>query len=207
MLVSSQEKLCVRCHLNALEASHPSGLKPNMPLPKEFPADWKGDLTCSTCHTIHGDQPGLMRTAKRGKALCLSCHKMEFFDNMADGGQSLLVSGHIGQPADLMSIGLDTYSIHCMTCHAELGDDLAVSISNDGVMRHALGSVNHPVGVIYDEAARFGGYRPSTFLPEEIKLPEGKVSCLSCHRAYTEDHGEIVRSNRGSDLCFQCHDI
>ncbi len=147
ILVSSQEKLCIRCHTNALEASHPSGVVPKKALPKEFPEDWKGDITCSTCHTIHGKKPGLMRTNKRGKLLCLSCHDNAFFDHMADGGQSLLLSGHLSRSQnedELETIGLDEYSIQCMTCHGELGDNLSVEISSRGVMRHAMGSVNHP---------------------------------------------------------------
>ena len=74
ILVASQEQLCKSCHFNALTASHPSGFKPEEVPPIAFPLDWKGDLTCSTCHSVHTEKAGLLRVSRKGKDLCLSCH-------------------------------------------------------------------------------------------------------------------------------------
>jgi len=59
MLISSQEQLCGGCHANALKMSHRSGFTPpqGKVIPADYPLDWKGDLTCSTCHEVHSDLP------------------------------------------------------------------------------------------------------------------------------------------------------
>ena len=70
-LVANQEGLCGNCHANALKVSHPSGFVPNRSLPKTYPVDWKGDVTCSTCHQIHGKEHGLLRGNQSGREFCL----------------------------------------------------------------------------------------------------------------------------------------
>ena len=70
LLVASQEKLCGNCHQATAQVSHPSGLLPRNKLPADYPVDWKGDLTCSTCHEVHGKNPGILRGDRRGRELC-----------------------------------------------------------------------------------------------------------------------------------------
>ena len=48
-------------------------------MPPEFPLDWKGDMTCSTCHNVHASDPVKLRVKRQGKALCQSCHDPDFF--------------------------------------------------------------------------------------------------------------------------------
>lgn len=206
-LLGSQERLCGGCHEHSIKASHPSGFEPDRDISSEFPLDWKGDLTCSTCHSVHGDKPGLVRVNERGKQFCLGCHGETFFTEMADQGQSLLVSGHLDVRTDFNGLGIDAFSMQCMSCHSDLADELGVSVDSGGVMRHASGSVNHPIGSVYGLRAAYGGYRDADSLPKEILLSEGKVGCLSCHQGYSEQHGELVLPNAGSALCYQCHDI
>ena len=50
MLTASQEVLCGKCHPASIQVSHPSGFQPKTTPPQMYPLDWKGDLTCSTCH-------------------------------------------------------------------------------------------------------------------------------------------------------------
>ena len=52
-LISTQELLCKRCHPKELVVSHPTGFVPNRNIPALYPLDWKGELTCSSCHDIH----------------------------------------------------------------------------------------------------------------------------------------------------------
>lgn len=82
MLINSQEKLCDRCHANSIQKSHPSGFIPpdKKSIPLRYPLDWRGYLTCSTCHEVHSDMPGRLRGNVRGKDMCLSCHSQGFFD-------------------------------------------------------------------------------------------------------------------------------
>ena len=204
-LVASQEQLCGRCHANALQMSHPSGFTPSRgrAIPAAYPLDWKGDLTCSTCHEVHSDLPGKLRGNVAGRGMCLACHDQSFFDKMRDGGVSLLQSGHLlGTPNSQNWRNMDPYSLQCLECHAERGD---VEIDSSQIVRH--GAQNHPIGRSYAAAARQGGYKPEFFLSKKILLPNGMVSCVSCHEVYTQNHGKNVIPNRGSALCFECHNL
>jgi predicted CXXCH cytochrome family protein len=206
LLVASQERLCGRCHPDAIKVSHPSGFIPKGKIPPEYPLDWKGDLTCSTCHTPHGNSPGLLRGSKRGRELCLACHDQKFFDKMADQGLSV-ISGHLNAGIRTGGADLDPYSVQCLSCHGSYGDRLGVQVDSNSVLRHSGDSLNHPIGVRYADAMRFGGFRPQAMLPKVIMLPGGRVSCVSCHEGYSQHHGKLVMPNTGSALCFQCHDL
>jgi len=206
-LIADENTLCGRCHAPALKLSHPSGVTPTMDVPPQYPLDWKGDLTCSSCHLVHDERPTLIRGSRFGKDLCLACHQQSFFDEMPDQGVSISTRGHLDARTDPQPLPLDSYSLQCMECHDKKSDALPVAIDARGVMRHAGNSVNHPIGRRYADAMSFGGYRPAALLPENIMLPEGKLSCISCHVGYSERHGALVMSNQGSALCLECHDL
>ncbi|MDH5444208.1 MAG: cytochrome c3 family protein [Gammaproteobacteria bacterium] len=205
-LTSSQEALCGQCHRGALELSHPSGFRPNRKLPAEYPLDWKGDMTCSSCHNIHDGKAGLIRGDKQGKQFCLTCHDASFFSQMVDKGVSLQRFGHLAARKSDMQRELDTYSIKCMDCHQGSGEAPQVSVDARGVIRHS-GGINHPVGSDYEKASRSGLYKPVSQLRPGIHLPQGKVSCVSCHVGYSKKHGDLVMPNLRSALCLECHDL
>ncbi len=205
LLVASQEVLCGSCHQNALTASHPTGIKPAASIPAVFPLDWKGDMTCSTCHRVHDDNPVKLRVQQAGRELCESCHAPEFFAQMKDGGSSIMNFGHLDARASLAG-NMDNFSVQCMACHELLAGDLQVRVSGR-VMRHDGNRVNHPVGMRYADSVSFGGYRPVARLQRAIQLPDGKVSCISCHQGYSERHGGLVVDNAEDRLCFSCHDV
>lgn len=207
LLTSSQEKLCERCHPGALQVSHPSGFNPGRPLPAEYPADWKGDLTCSSCHEVHGDTAPRLRGELRGKAFCLACHPRAFFDRMRDGGISTVQSGHGGGGRRFAPRGLDHYSLQCLGCHGQHGEADIGPIDRNGVLRHANGRMNHPIARHYASASRFGGFRPQALLSKKILLPGGQISCVSCHLGYSKEHGKLVIANQRSALCLECHDL
>ncbi|MDP3844458.1 MAG: cytochrome c3 family protein [Oxalobacteraceae bacterium] len=207
LLIASQEALCGKCHPTALKISHPSGFTPQTKPPETYPLDWKGDLTCSTCHDIHGNSPGLMRGTSQGKDLCLTCHDPKFFQKMRDGGSSMMV-GHLGSGSDVNTPTLDAYSRQCLECHGRNGDPkLSTNIDRNGVLRHASSSINHPIGVNYQQAAAFGGYRARAIVERKIVLPNGQVGCVSCHLGYSKEHGKLVSGTARSTLCFECHDL
>ena len=206
-LVAGETVLCGRCHAAALKVSHPSDITPVMEVPPEFPLDWKGDLVCSSCHQIHDDQLALIRGGRLGRDLCLACHEQAFFDQMPDHGASLTGRGHLAARKATQPVPLDDFSLQCMECHNDKSGALGVDVDPGGILRHADNAMNHPIGRSYEEAMRFGGYRPPAMLREGILLPQGKLSCVSCHRGYSGEHGRLVMSNEGSALCLECHDI
>ena len=207
VLHASQEKLCGDCHPRAAVASHPTGIRPSMQAAADYPLDWKGELTCSSCHDVHGDSHGRLRGDKRRREFCVSCHPASFFEQMADGGRSLAVSGHLdsiglaGEPTLL-----DPYTAQCMDCHGERGD-ARVEVTSAANSRHSGSGVNHPVGVDYARASGFGGFRDPAALDRGIELPGGLVSCISCHSGYSGRHGEVRRTALGRSLCLECHDL
>ncbi len=204
-LLASQEKLCGRCHRSAIEVSHPSGVSPQGPVPEDYPLDWKGDITCSTCHNVHTGGPGLLRGARRGADLCMACHEASFFATMADGGTSVRRSGHLSATTRQFAQRLDPYSRQCLECHGEYDIGESVAIDQQGLLRHGSGGVSHPIGIEYAYAARKGLYRDAGQLGEHILLPDGKLGCVSCHRGYAKEHGALVSSERGRGLCMECH--
>lgn len=207
MLVGSQENLCGKCHPAAIRVSHPSGIRPKIKPADAYPLDWKGDLTCSTCHEVHGNKPGLMRGARLGKELCIDCHDNDFFRKMRDGGASLMV-GHLSRGVDAGAPLLDVYSRQCMECHGQNAEArISTSIDRNGIARHAGSRVNHPVGANYQKAVEFGGYRPRRVVEKKLLLPDGMVSCVSCHHGYLKDHGKLVVPIAQSRLCYECHDL
>ena len=202
-LSTSQDWLCSSCHGDAMAASHPTGFVPARPLPAEFPLDWKGEVTCSTCHDLHNDQPAHLRAGNDGVDGCLACHSVDFFEEMADSGMLLMGFGHLNAGGDRMST-VDRYSERCAVCHRQ-----SLTISGD-VVRVAYtsfngtGMANHPVGTAYRQAMFHTDLRPAAELPKEMLLPDGRVSCLSCHRGYSRQHGALaVELGR---LCISCHD-
>ncbi len=208
MLTNSQENLCGGCHKDAIRVSHPTGFNPGRPMPADYPVDWKGDLTCSTCHEPHGDFPGKLRGTERGKPMCLKCHDTQFFAGMRDGGQSLVVSGHLSLDQKTVLKSLDPFSVNCMGCHGQQGDSDAVQVDSQLVVRHgAQQSVNHPIGRDYDTASRYGGYRPKSMLSKKILLPNGRIGCISCHEGYSKEHGKLLMPRGRSALCMECHDL
>jgi len=207
-LTRSQEALCGGCHPGALTVAHPTGFPAARPLPAEYPLDWKGDVTCSTCHEIHGTRAGRLHGDKRHKALCLSCHEAVFFERMVDAGLSLQRSGHIAAAVEQVSgVELDPYSLHCLGCHSDKIRGGSVTVDQRGVLRHASGSVNHPIGTHYPGNRPSARFHPAASLRPQVLLPEGRLSCVTCHEGYAETHGALVMSNHGSALCLECHDI
>ncbi len=203
LLVADEVSLCRDCHQNAVEASHPLGVKPAFDAPAGLPLDSQGEITCSTCHRLHGEGEDRLRTGQDGQQLCESCHQPEFFSEMKDGGISLMALGHLdaGTP---FSGDIDNFSIQCMACHENSADaprQLAVAAGGGG----GSAKSNHPIGLRYDDSLGFGGYRHPNRLPATILLPDGRLSCLSCHVGYSSSHGALVIENRADNLCTACH--
>ncbi len=210
ILLASQSQLCADCHPSAIEASHPLGVVPRMKLPAIYPLDWNNELTCSSCHKIHhpvhGELRGKARGIARGRDFCLSCHDTGFFDRMADMGSSLVISGHLAASTTQVMDLVDPFSLQCMGCHDEKGE-IPISIDINGITRHASNGLNHPIGNNYTVASSLGGLHPQVMLNPLIDLPEGRVSCISCHSGYSAQHGMVKSVAGGGGLCLECHDL
>ncbi|SRR5581483_788897 len=106
----------------------------------------------------------------------------------------------------------DSATAACVSCHQRHENHLT------GMGRPAR---NHPVGINYDSIARLQphSYRPAAQLPADIRLVNGQVSCVSCHRPKDESVAplaanasapctaskELTRGPRDRELCLACH--
>lgn len=202
-LVADEASLCRDCHRNAVRASHPVGVRPANEPPAGLPLDSQGEISCSTCHQVHGEGEGKLRLGLDRQQLCQSCHQPGFFAAMKDGGTSVMAFGHLdaGTP---FSGDIDNFSIRCMACHENSADAAPPRTAVAGGTSGSAKS-NHPIGQRYDDSLGFGGYRHPNRLPETIMLPDGRLSCLSCHVGYSRSHGALVMENRAENLCTACH--
>lgn len=211
LLVAPQEELCAAaCHPNSVQISHPSGIRPTLAIPPAYPLDWKGDMTCSTCHNVHGNTPGLMRGSARGRNLCLSCHDKGFFDKMADQGLSMNSSGHMSPATakiDVGSLDIDPFTVQCMICHGDYTDKFGTTIDSKQILRHGSQSLSHPIGRRYSESLHKGRYKPESAVNQKLLLPDGRLSCVTCHRGYAKMHGKLRVTNHRSAICLECHNL
>ncbi len=76
VLYETQEVLCIRCHAGAMQGAHPSGVIPSFTTPPEYPLDFKGEMTCSTCHVMHLLGHATKRVPAAGFDDCLMCHQL-----------------------------------------------------------------------------------------------------------------------------------
>jgi len=105
-------------------------------------------------------------------------------------------------------------SLLCLGCH-----DGTIATSTMGTSHALLAGVregfavpegfvwrDHPIGVRYPVGRR--DYRPQSFVEKAgIRLPEGRIECVSCHDPHNT-HGRenmLTVSNRRSALCLTCH--
>ncbi len=89
---------------------------------------------------------------------------------------------------------IDSFSLQCLSCHEKFSGT-------------HNGRSNHPIGMLYKNSMLFGGYKEISDLAKSIQLPEGKISCISCHTRFNKQHGKQEMNNSKSELCFACHDI
>lgn len=72
----------------------------------------------------------------------------------------------------------------------------------------AVEAGTHPVDVSYREAASRNRRLHSPFqVSQRLSLPEGRVTCLSCHDGASGQPKHVALPMARSELCFACHDI
>lgn len=209
------------CHNFDPMLSHPVGIKPKGPIPKEMPLDSRSNITCLTCHQktvdvndfdyseFDSDSQYLVRRPA-GKQLCRSCHVKS--NSMAN--EHWLFSGraHLQDSDDKYSTanklnisfgGIDRESRTCLSCH----DDIGASISTGSTSRGRK-MANHPIGMDYMSIAlRNRSYKNVSNSNSGIRLFNGKVGCGSCHSLYADTDSHLIADHKDSTLCRKCHDL
>ncbi|RJQ50266.1 MAG: hypothetical protein C4526_12270 [Nitrospiraceae bacterium] len=217
MLVSPVSDICKRCHeqINAA-TSHPVDIYPsNAVVPPDLPLR-TGKIACSTCHDIHkessnifGEKTYFLRRPYTGRNFCISCHT-QGLDTARHS--DTLDTAHIGSRFRVTdpSEPLDSISKECISCHGGILGKTAEVELGSGVWTHDDPNHSHPIGVDYEESRT---ERPDAKLKSvsaidgRIKFFDGKVGCGSCHDVYAGSQMSLVMSNKGSRLCFACHEL
>ena len=204
------DRLCVRCHTINERMSHPIKIRPRKEIPLAAHLDKNAAMTCSTCHDVHKEDKtsddselsGLLWGHVRGRAFCSLCHSEETL-GAAWRHQTAIPYAHpYGKLIETAGGSLlDKFSAECLSCHDGTISKAPQVEVKQGVWQHGIG-MSHPVGVEYP---RFGDFTYPESLPEEVRLFDGRIGCLSCHEIYTEEKNMLVMNNRGSRLCLTCH--
>lgn len=209
---------CTSCHAMAREFSHPVDFTPRFALPSEFPL-FDGEMTCATCHTDCGDRVGvaeadhakLLRAVNPEVDFCHQCHDHDRVGGSRSPHFYAMGRAHL---SGAIERGLRARSSRSRSGNGELDDPSARCLScHDGTVAQAAGhdatpaSGEHPVGNNYPAPlrARRQNLVPATDLDARIHLPDGRVSCTSCHSLYSRHEGLLVMPNDGSALCLSCH--
>ena len=226
----SVEKPCEFCHEMTAGTSHPTGVRPSMPIPSDLPLDAGGRVGCVTCHDVtmasaatQATSPFMLRRSVQGGALCAACHGGKRTNETRLSHALMIASAHGG--GDLGGFNqaragvypADSRSMQCMGCH-----DGSIAASDNMSFAGLAGSggqgspggdpglgLTHPVGTDYANAAMthrelepVGGLQRGA-----VRLVEGKVGCTSCHSPFSKHAKLLVMRNDGSQLCLRCHHV
>lgn len=204
------DKLCEKCHSINKQKSHPINMRPKDNIPLKTHLDKNGLFTCTTCHDVHKENKtsnkqelsGLLWGHIKGRAFCRLCHSQETLTGDWRHQTALNYAHSFGKfTPDLEGLILDKYSIECLSCHDGTISKYPQVEVKQGVWQHTGGS-QHPIGIDYPNSQDF---TYSGALPEEIRLFDGKVGCLSCHEMYSKEYKKLSMSNKKSRLCLACH--
>lgn len=205
--------------------NHPVNLVPSsdITVPDGWPLGDDGSITCLTCHEPRPSHPEMpaaklrdpSRDAVDRAGFCGTCHATSSGHSGAGMHWRALGVAHIhaDQTHDgAMRQVLDGATKACLGCHdgVTAGDShqQAAWARDRGYVGGSIQS--HPVGVQYPAwSARENGskFRPAASVPHAVRLPGGRVSCVSCHDLYANHEGLLAVPLEGSRLCFACHDM
>lgn len=204
--------------------NHPVGVRPSpaVQVPEGWPLDSAGRLTCTTCHESIPALSGRGGTRLRShgdptddpSAFCATCHGTTTDHGAAGMHWRAMQRAHVRSTSSSHAAGygsLDADSVRCLSCHDGV---TAPEAGYETASGHGIGSLgdstrNHPVGVAYRSFGRTQEtkLRAEQALPSSVRLPGGRVSCVSCHNLYSPEPKLLTVPIEGSALCFTCHDM
>lgn len=104
---------------------------------------------------------------------------------------------HYGTP-----VSTDTGSTTCLTCHD--GSGVAPTVSSCTTNCNFFDS--HPIDKDYPPPGKEEEFAPLSVLADAgVMLPNGKISCVSCHDLALSGQYHIPGGLPRSSLCFLCH--
>jgi predicted CXXCH cytochrome family protein len=204
--------------------NHPIGVRPSerIRVPEGWPLDAGGRLTCTTCHeslpALSGRGGAKLRGAAGSSAdpgqFCARCHAGPLASGASGMHWMAMSRAHVSASHSDRVGGygdLDADSRRCLSCHDGVTARETTYQTGTGHVAMSLGSRarNHPVGIPYRAMGRERGekLRVAQALPKAVRLPEGRVSCVSCHNLYSPEPNRLSVPIDGSALCLSCHEM
>jgi predicted CXXCH cytochrome family protein len=121
------------------------------------------------------------------------------------------------RPYQARGVELDDSTLLCLSCHDGVMAPDVFSFAHAMKSATPLGTswigsgslTSHPIGVKYPLANPTYNPEAAVTADGRIKLPNGRVQCISCHDAHNTHRirGMLVNSNDGSRLCLSCHHL
>ncbi len=155
---------------------------------------WSGGNLCAPCHTPH--------RAAEPKAAPLWDPNADLTRTFGSSSGGKLTPGG--------------GTLMCLRCHdGTIAPEAITGVKksrfknkqNPALFSTAVGTTDHPVGVDFPQSDK--DFRPVTAVVASgtVRLPEGKVECVSCHDPHDQSGQEymLVTSNARSALCLTCH--
>lgn len=225
ILTREADYLCLTCHPEQKELSHPTGINPAITPPADFPL-YKGELKCITCHIAHktydendnqhkkfDENPFLLRSDKTGRVFCYQCHyggPEGFIINKTDSHAVGLKRAHNLSHNISLSEVLDDSSAECLSCHdGTLSIETNMTIGGAEWEHAGRIGVSHPIGINYKKVymKKQKTYRNPASINKIIKFFNGNIGCETCHSHYSDIPKLLVMENKRSRLCLQCHNL
>ncbi len=212
--------ICKKCHEDIFSKGyiHPVNVRPRLvTVPRDMPLSSSGQITCSTCHNMHGQQltplgakSYYLRRLETGKKFCDICHKQT---SATESHEAALGEAHFTAKYMVTdpSQNLDPISKSCISCH---DGSFSESVMGAGTWRHGSAFMRfdkgeHPIGVDYEQARTRPGsksnLKPIGAVDRRLRFFNGKIGCGTCHNPYSTIEKQLVMSDRESRLCFACH--
>jgi len=155
---------------------------------------------CRTCHVPHIQA---LRPATRPSSRPATQPAYEIF---RIGGQRRVFVPNRYTPGPTSLICLGCHDGTVATSVISAAHSMLAGLRQGFAMPDGFVWRDHPIGVPYKHDPR--EYYPQSFVEARgIRLPEGRVECISCHDPHDAlgIPGLLVRSNRRSALCLTCH--
>lgn len=150
---------------------------------------------CLTCHHPHrptAEVPRWQMPLERSRGFAL----YKSAPGLPSQSTLMCLSCHDGAVADEIHLADDKITV------SQIGRSTAMISQR---VKFPLGS--HPVAVRYDQGNEKMVPRATVEADKRIRLPNGRVECISCHDPHGTGGYEhlLVKSNKRSALCLSCH--
>src|SRR5208283_1912976 len=192
--------ICKKCHEDVFSKGylHPVNVRPSRAIvPKDMPLSSSGEITCATCHNMHGPRltpvgakSNYLRRFESGKQFCDTCHRQT---SGTESHQAALGEAHLNAKYMVTdpSQKLDPISKNCISCH---DGSFSTSVMAAGTWQHGNDFIRfdkgeHPIGVDYEQARTRPGsksdLKPIGAVDRRLRFFNGKIGCGTCHNPYS----------------------